>query len=81
MAAGSMSGSSPWILTTISAVFGGGDFGHAIGSGEMVGARHAHAGAEVSAAFEHSLVVGGNDNAGEIARLRKHVQTHAAAWS
>ena len=47
MAAGSISGSSPWILTTISAVLGGGDFGHPVRAGEMVGAGHADARAEI----------------------------------
>ena len=50
----------------ISAVFGGSDFGDAVGAGEMVGAGHADAGAEVSCDFVHLFVISGNDRAGQI---------------
>ena len=53
MAAGSISGSSPWMLTMISAFSARGDFGHAIGAGGMVGAGHPHPGAELPCGREH----------------------------
>jgi hypothetical protein len=69
MAAGSISGSSPWILTTISAFFGGGHFGHAVGAGEMVGAGHDDARPETSCDRMNPGIVGGNNRAGQIAGL------------
>ena len=50
-------------------VFGGGHFGHAVGAGEVVGARHPHARAETPCGFVDPLVVGGNDRACQVARL------------
>ena len=68
MAAGSISGSSPWILTISSASIGGSDFGHAIGTGDVIGTRHTHGGAEVSGCVADALVVGGDYDVGKAAR-------------
>jgi hypothetical protein len=48
---------------------GRGRFGHAIGSGKMIGARHLHLRAEGPRGFVNALVVGGDDQLGKIARL------------
>ena len=42
IAAGSISGSSPWILTISSAVLGRGDFRDTVGTGGVVVARHSY---------------------------------------
>ena len=49
--------------------FGGGDLGDAVRAGQVVGAGHADAGAEISCNFVHSLVVCGNYRACQITRL------------
>ena len=69
MAAGSISGSSPWMLTMMVGVVGCRHFGHAVGAGEMIGARHADPGAEPSRGRRDALVVGGDEDFAEVARL------------
>ena len=51
------------------AIFSRRDLGYPVGAGEMVGAGHADAGAEVPCNFEHLIVIRGNDNCGEVPRL------------
>ena len=59
-----------------------GDFGHAVGSGGMIGAGHHHARPKLPGRVANAFVIGGDDHAGQIARLRRpfpHVLEHGFA--
>jgi hypothetical protein len=49
---------------------GGGGFGDAVGAGDVIGASHDDARAEVLGGVANARVVGGDHDVGEIARLR-----------
>ena len=49
---------------------GGGGFGDAVGAGDVIGTGHDDAGAKVLGGVANARVIGSDDEAGEIARLR-----------
>ena len=58
------------------------DFGHAIGTRGMIGARHHHAGSKARGRVADPFVIGGDDDIGQIAGLRRplpHVLQHGFA--
>ena len=49
-------------------IFGGGRFGHTVGTGKVIGARHTYTRAEIFCGGIYPIIIGGNENARKVSR-------------